>query len=98
VWRGADFQIEAGDFVLVRACTDTAEVEAMFYAELRGPVAVLRRLDIQGAGANSLGSVALRKLTQWVMEFLDVDELRIEGAARTSGAGAGRRPPRIAAI
>ena len=91
-WRLVDLQIEPGDFVFVRLSIDAFELEAMFYVHLDWRLAVLRRLDIQGAGPNTLGVPGLRGLAQWVMEALDVDELRIEGATRTSGAGPGRRP------
>jgi len=92
LWRLVDLQIEASDFVFVRLLADVFELEAVFYVHLHGRLAILRRLDIQGAGPNSLGVAGLRDLAHWVMELLDVDELRIEGATRTSGAGPGRRP------
>ena len=91
-WRLVDLQIEPGDFVFVRLLIGAFELEIMFYVHLDGRSAVLRRLDIQGAGPNTLGVAGLRGLAQWLMELLDVDELRIEGAVRTSGAGPGRRP------
>jgi DNA-binding transcriptional regulator YiaG len=72
--------------------TGAAEIEAMFYVHLIGRVAIFSRLDIQGAGPNTLGWVALCELAQSMMELLDVDELRIEGTARTSRAGPRRRP------
>ena len=92
VLRILDFEIESGDVAFVRLARGAAEIEAMFYAHLTGRVAMFSRLDIQGAGPNTPGWTALRELAQSVMELLDVDELRIEGAARTSGAGPGRRP------
>src|ERR1700728_4641514 len=87
-----ELQIEPGDFVFARVWTETIDVEAMFYADLHRELAILRRVDIQGAGPNTLGVKGLRDLARWIMEFLDVDELRIEGATRASGAGPGRRP------
>ena len=91
-FRILDFEIEPGDVVFVRLAKGPAEIEAMFYAHLIGRVAALSRLDIQGAGPNTIGWARLRDLAQSVMELLDVDELRIEGAVRASGAGPGRRP------
>ena len=44
------------------------------------------------AARTQLGIAGLRYLIRWAMEQLDVDEFRIEGATRTSGAGPGRRP------
>ena len=86
-FRILDFEIEPGDVVFVRLAKGPAEIEAMFYAHLIGRVAALSRLDIQGAGPNTIGWARLRDLAQSVMELLDVDELRIEGAVRASGAG-----------
>src|SRR5208282_2537574 len=90
--RILDFEIAPGDVVLVRLARDAAEIEAAFYVRLTGRAAMLSRFDIQGAGRNTLGWTTLRTLAHSVMELLDVDELRIEGAARTSGANPGRRP------
>jgi len=58
---------------------DGFDLEAMFYVHLDGRLAVLRRLDIQGAGPNTIGVAGLRGLAQWALELLDVNELRIEG-------------------
>jgi hypothetical protein len=87
-----DFEIGRADVIYVRLLHDSTEIEATFFAYLIGQVATFSRLDIQGAGPNTVGWAALRELAQSVMELLDVDELRIEGSARTSGATPGRRP------
>jgi hypothetical protein len=92
VWCLIDLKWEAGDFGYAVLSNGSTEVEIMFYAELHDQAVVLQRLDIQGAGPNVLGWTALRELAHQAMEELDVDELRIEGAVRTSGAGPGRRP------
>jgi hypothetical protein len=34
-------------------------------------------------------------LARWVKVILDVDELEVEGAVRTSGAAPGRKPGRL---
>src|ERR1700722_1248055 len=91
-WRVEVLEFGASDVVHTRLTNGATEIQAMFYARLAGRAAVFGRFDIQGAGPNTLGLVALRELAQAVMELLDVDELRIEGAIRTSGAGPGRRP------
>ncbi len=54
-FRILDFEIESGDVVFVRLARGPAEIEAMFYAHLIGRVAALSRLDIQGAGPNTIG-------------------------------------------
>src|SRR5580658_5601103 len=92
VLRIVDFEIAPGDVVLVQVARDAAEIRAVFYVRLIARAAVFSRFDIQGEGPNTLGWTTLRMLAQSVMELLDVDELRIEGAPRTSGANPGRRP------
>lgn len=47
---------------------------------------------VQGAKAGAVGWVNLRLLAEVIMEGMDLDDLVIEGAVRTTGAGAGRRP------
>jgi hypothetical protein len=91
-WRVADFEFAAGDVCQVVLSDGANDVVAAFYMELWGRVARLHRLDIQGPGANQLGLAQLHDLARSVMEVLYVDELRIEGATRTSGARPGRRP------
>jgi hypothetical protein len=63
-WRVVDLQIEPGDFVFVRLLIGAIELEAMFYVLMHGREAVLRRLDIQGAGPNTLGLAVLRDVAQ----------------------------------
>jgi len=94
-WRLLDLELGTSDVAHARLSNGAAEIEAMFYVHLRARVAIFGRLDIQGAGPNTLGWMMLRDLARSVMELLDVDELRIEGATRTSGASPGRRPAPI---
>jgi hypothetical protein len=70
---------------------------AMAEVELAGRVLVARRLHIHGEGltANEAGPANLRVLARRLLEELDLDELVIEGAHRTTGAGPGRRPRRL---
>jgi hypothetical protein len=91
-WRVLETEFGDADVVSVRISDGCVEIEAVAYADLVGRTLTLRRLDIQGPGPNTLGPVAVRLLAFWLKEFLDVDELRVEGAIRTSGAGPGRRP------
>src|SRR5580658_8009873 len=90
--RPEELELGASDVAYACLSDGATVIEAMFHAHLTNRVARFSRLDIQGAGPNTLGLVALRELARSVMEPLNVDELRIEGAARTSGAGPGRRP------
>ena len=91
-WRIVELNMEIGDVCVVHLTDGVLAVEALFFPEFHGRAVRLRRLDIQGTGANTIGWVALRDLARAAMEFLDVDEIRIEGSARTSGAGRGRTP------
>ena len=61
---------------------------------LPGRALVLTKLRIHGEDVrrNMFGYRRLRWLAQAVMEVMDVDELRIEGEVRTTGAGPGHRP------
>jgi hypothetical protein len=49
-------------------------------------------LHALGDGPNRLGTATLLRLGRWALEALDLDELRIEGATRTSGARPGHAP------
>ena len=91
-WRTLDFDFGGDDTVLVTLVDGNHRVEVIADIELNGRRAVLRGLYILGAGRNTLGPAALLGLIRWAKEYLDVDELRIEGAVRTSGAGPGRIP------
>jgi hypothetical protein len=62
--------------------------------ELVGRCLALRKLHVHGVdiNRNSLGTAGIRHIVQEAMEELGVDEITIEGAHRTSGAGPGRAP------
>jgi hypothetical protein len=92
-WRVLEFDFGGTDTVLAILVDGNHRIEVMADVELHRTRAVLRGLHIQGGGANSLGLAALRGLISWAKDYLDVDELRIEGAVRTSGASPGPIPP-----
>src|SRR6185437_1860726 len=91
-WRITDLEIAPDDLVLGTLSDGTHEVTALANVHLDGRTAVLWRMHIQGAGANTLRTAGLIGLAHALMEALDVDQLYIEGASRTSGAGPGRHP------
>jgi hypothetical protein len=93
VWRTLEFDFGGTDTVLVTLTDGVQVIEVLADVELAGRSAVLRGLHINGGGRNTLGQRAMRELINWTKAQLDVDELRIEGATRTSGAGPGRIPP-----
>ena len=57
-------------------------------------VVELRGLHIGGDPATEWGWSRLRTIARWATEVLDVDEIIVVGAIRTSGANPGRRPGR----
>ncbi len=57
-----------------------------------GRRAVFRGVHVQGPGANRLGLKRLMQLLAFVKATIDVDELRLEGAVRTTGANPDRKP------
>src|ERR1051326_5113950 len=91
-WRLEAMEFGDDDVAYARFSNGAVEIEAIAFAHLSGGILTLRRLDILGPGRNTIGLGVLRDLASWLKEHLDVDELRIEGAARTSRASPGRRP------
>ncbi len=91
-WRLVTFEIIANDLFDVRISNGSIEIELLGFADINGPTATLSGCHIQGPGPNTADRSMLRQIAEWVMELLDVDELRIEGATRTSGTNPGRRP------
>ena len=56
---------------------------------------VLLAAHVQGPGRNAIGTAKLLAALRELKAMLDVDELRIEGAPRTTGANPGRTPRAI---
>jgi len=95
-WRIVTLTIE-GDSFVGRFADGAAEIEVCAdVAFLGNRIAVLSGFHIQGPGANTVGLSTLFSLARWVKVELDVDQLRIEGALRTSGACPGRIPRPLA--
>ena len=90
-WTVVDYADDE-DVVLVRLRDGVSEIAFAARVHLTARRAVLSGFDIQGAGRNTIGVAVLRQLAGWIKEKLDVDELRIEGSLRASGASPGRRP------
>jgi hypothetical protein len=95
VWRTIEFDFGGTDTVLVTLTDGVQVIQVLTEVTLIGRTAVLHRLHILGGGRNTLGQRALRELINWAKVQLDVDQIRIEGATRTSGAGPGRIPAAI---
>ena len=99
------WQADDVDFDLIDGATDHPVVSVMIKTPLgtlelmAEPIFGERRLVLRGLHvqsddlrANTLGPANLRRLAEIAMERLDCDEIVIEGAVRTTGAGKGRRP------
>lgn len=78
--------------VTVLVQTPIGPLAFMGEPEFVGRVMVAKLVHVQGAHAQAVGWPNLRVLAEAVMERMDLDELVIEGAVRTTGASPGRRP------
>ena len=101
MWTKNDIVIELDEYMtddpVMTATISTPDGEVMVMAEMLtdGSALVLRRLHIHGenVGKNEFGHTRLRNLVGAVLDALEAyDEIVVEGAVRTSGAGKGRRP------
>jgi hypothetical protein len=98
-WRANDIDIvldkaHVDDPIVTALITTPAgKIEAMASVYSANGILTLSGLHIQtpDAGAGSFGAVNLRRLADALMEELDCEGIRIEGAARTTGSGPGRR-------
>jgi hypothetical protein len=75
--------------------TPAGRIFAMADVTREGRALILRGLHMHSDGPNLAGPANLRQLAELVLERMDYDDLIIEGAIRTTGAGPGRRPRRI---
>lgn len=99
-WSGDDIEIEADDLgtddpvVTARITTPAGILDVMAEPSQKGRCLVLERLHMHGVdiGPRQFGLANLRALAQAVMERMDLDEIVIRGAVRTSGANPRRRP------
>ena len=81
-----------GDVVTIRVHTPAGVIEIMGSIEFSGPILIASEVHIQGLTPNALGMANLRVIAEVILERIDCDEARIEGAARTTGSRPGRRP------
>jgi hypothetical protein len=99
-WSGNDIDIEVDDLgtddpvVPARITTPAGVLEVVAEPAQEGRRLVLERLHMHGVdvGPRQFGLANLRALAQAVMERMDLDEIVIRGAVRTSGANPGHRP------
>ena len=62
MWRVVNLQLEPEDHCIVELSNGVVQSEWLFGLDLSGQMAVLRGLDVQGPGPNTMGSSALRDL------------------------------------
>jgi hypothetical protein len=101
-WRPDEitFDIVADDtddpVVTITASTPAGLIAVMAEVETRGRTLRLHGVHVHSeAGPNAVGLANLRLLARIVLERMDYDAIEVEGAVRTTGAGAGRRPRAI---
>ena len=92
MWIIEFYELAARDVIHVTFRSSDRFVECLADAALEGRIAWLSQCHFNGSGPQTVGIRILRMLAQIVMERIDVDELRIEGTARTTGSGKGRVP------
>ena len=99
-WTDRDFTLlevvnglSEGDIMTVRIGTPEGAVTIMARVDFEGRTLLLSKAHIQSSGGpHSIGLVNLRAMANFVLERLDCDEARVEGADRTTGANPGRAP------
>src|ERR1019366_7813957 len=98
-WRASDITIVLDDdetddsIVTADIVTPAGTIEIMASFALDANTLTLNGLHIQRPAKDTgpFGRANLRRLVDAVLEAIDCDEIRIEGAPRTTGAGPGRR-------
>jgi hypothetical protein len=86
-----------GNVVFARIETSVGTIEILAEIALDGRHLKLGGLHVSGINvdANDLGIRGIRRIVREVMEDLNVDQITIEGAVRSTGAGPGRTPRRL---
>jgi hypothetical protein len=86
-----DFDIDL-DFVIAVISDGTQEWHVAATVLVCGDTLKLRGFHMHGAGPWFTGVARLLSMARWLKDEIGVRQLRIEGAARTTGAGPGRIP------
>ena len=91
-WLGVESDDSEGDVIAIRVGTPAGVVALMGEVAIEGRTLIVRGVHIEGSGPNSVGATNLRAIAELVLERIDCDEARVEGAIRTTGANPGHRP------
>ena len=87
-----EYAWDEAQIVTFRLRLGTETLDLMANVRIEGDLLVLSGLHIQGSSANRVGAGKLLALGRWVRMELGVDELRIEGGTRATGANPGHSP------
>lgn len=87
-----DDELTAGSIATLLVRTPWGEIRIMGEIVEVGGRLHARGVHVSGVGPNRLGTAGLATIARAFAEVFDVDEILVEGAARTSGASPGRRP------
>src|SRR3954447_26688621 len=98
MWRAEDVSFvllddqTSGPVLTVEIAVPASRLLAMAEPLVVGPTLILRGFHMhgEGLGPHDIGLANLRVLAAVVLERMDLDELVVEGAARTTGANPGR--------
>ena len=90
---GFDPDTNEGDIVTIAVATPNGMISIMGEIDIIGPLIVLKGVHIHGEnGANTIGIANLKVLAAYLLERIDCNEARVEGATRTTGARRGLKP------
>jgi hypothetical protein len=78
--------------MIVTITTPAGTIEIIGSVTLRERVLHLDRVHVQGLTPGALGRSGLNAIGRKLLEEADVDEIVIEGGARTTGRNKGKRP------
>ncbi|MDO8942052.1 MAG: hypothetical protein Q7U75_02655 [Desulfobacterales bacterium] len=93
LWEIVESDFEHSSFIVGLKCSSLGlELSVAGDYHVVDQVAIVEGLHVQGVGSNIMGQRHLMSLIRWAVNYLDVDEIRIAGATRTSGANPGRLP------
>jgi hypothetical protein len=99
MWTEADIEIEidqvAGSLVLVAVRLPVGVVELMGYIRIDARVLHIDDAHIAGLSPGALGRAGLNAVGRKLLEVADVDEIILQGSARTTGRNRGKVPRRI---
>lgn len=89
---GVEPGMSEGDVITVSVSTPVGVLRMIGLIEIEGRTLLVSGFHMQGASPGSVGIANLRLIGAAILERIDCDEGRVEGAVRTTGASPGHRP------